>query len=188
MGVFETAIEFAVKAHAGQLRRQDNVPYILHPMEVAAIVGTMTGDEETLAAAVLHDTVEDTDTTAEQIEALFGPRVARLVASETEDKRPGTPPEESWRIRKEESLQELAGTDDIQIKILWMGDKLANMRGFHRLWKRYGIAFWEAFNQKDPAQQAWYYRTIDDLLSELRDTEAWQEYHTLVNRIFEGVD
>ena len=104
MTAFEQAIIFAVRAHEGQRRRGESTPYIIHPMEVAAICASMTSDEDVLAAAVLHDTVEDTNATLEQIEAQFGARVARLVAAETENKRANLPPAETWRIRKQESL------------------------------------------------------------------------------------
>ncbi len=187
MTLFEQAIQFAVEKHAGVTRKRENLPYILHPMEAAVIVGGMTDDEEVLAAAVLHDTVEDTGATPEELEARFGRRVAALVASETENKRPQLPPGESWRVRKEESLRELETAADPGVKLLWLGDKLSNMRSFHREWKRSGSALWESFNQKDPAQQAWYYRSIDRLLAPLKDFEAWQEYHALVETVFSKI-
>ena len=188
MTIFDEAIRFAVEKHSGMLRKRESTPYILHPLEVATIVSTISSDEELLAAAVLHDTVEDTDTTLEEIRRLFGPRVAMLVASETEDKRRSLPPSESWRIRKEESLEELRHAADPAVRVLWLGDKLSNMRSFYRAWKISGDSIWESFNQSDPAQQAWYYRSIDAILSELKSCDAWQEFHHLVNTIFPDVD
>ena len=177
MTLFEEAIRFAAEKHSGMTRKRESIPYILHPMEVATIAGTMSSDEEVLSAAMLHDTVEDTDTTLEEIRERFGPRVAALVASETEDKRPELAPEESWRIRKEESLEALRSAADPGVKVLWLGDKLSNMRSFYRAWKISGNAIWHSFHQKDPAQQAWYYRSIDEALSDLKSYEAWQEFH-----------
>lgn len=58
MDVFEKAIKFAVEAHGGDFRKGTRTPYIVHPMEAAAIVATMTDDEKVLTAAMLHDTVE----------------------------------------------------------------------------------------------------------------------------------
>ena len=188
MTAFEQAIIFAVRAHEGQRRRGETTPYIIHPMEVAAICASMTSDEDVLAAAVLHDTVEDTNATLEQIEAQFGARVARLVAAETENKRANLPPAETWRIRKQESLEDLKFSTDPGVKILWLGDKLANIRSFYRAWQRRGHELWNDFNQKDPAQQAWYYRTITALLSDLKEHAAWQELRDDVERIFEGVN
>ncbi len=188
MTEFEEAICFAVEAHSGVTRKRESTPYILHPLEAAVIVGTMTSDSEVLAAAVLHDTVEDTDTTIEEIEARFGLRVAALVASETENKYPGRPKSETWRIRKEEALAELEKASDPGVKLLWLGDKLSNMRSLYRGWKISGDAIWKNFNQRDPAQQAWYYRALTAALSELKGYEAWQELNELVETVFKGAD
>ena len=101
------AIEFAAEAHDGMVRKKDKTPYILHPLEAAVIVGSMTDNRDVISAAVHHDVVEDTEITIEEIEEKFGSRVRALVESETEDKRAELPPEATWRIRKEESLNEL---------------------------------------------------------------------------------
>ena len=90
------AIEFAAKAHDGMVRKKDKTPYILHPLEAAVIVGTMTDNQDVISAAVLHDVVEDTGITIEEIEEKFGARVRAHVESETEDKRADLPPESTW--------------------------------------------------------------------------------------------
>lgn len=182
------AIEFAAKAHDGMIRKKDKTPYILHPLEAAVIVGTMTDDRDVISAAVLHDVVEDTDITIEEVEVEFGSRVRELVESETEDKRADLPPENTWRIRKEESLEELANCGDTDVLVLWLGDKLANMRSFYRIWKTEGDSMWQAFNQKDPLQQKWYYTTIAELTSSLKEFSAWQEYSELVKIVFGKVN
>ena len=186
MSLFEEAVKFALNAHSGMQRKTENTPYILHPLEAAVIVAAMTDDEEVLAAAVLHDTVEDTSTTAGDIKRLFGERVARLVASETEDKRPDLPPAETWRIRKEESLEALKNSGDPAVKILWMGDKLSNIRSLYKSWIHKGDLIWNDFNQKDPAEHAWYYRQICSILSDYKHTAPWQELHNLIEIIFKG--
>ena len=178
------AIAFAVKAHDGMRRKKSEVPYILHPMEAAVIVGTMTDDQALIAAAVLHDVVEDAGVAIEEIEEKFGRRVRELVASETEDKREDLPPAATWRIRKEESLEVLKNTDDIGVLMVWLGDKLANMRSIYRDFKVEGNAMWQRFNQKDASEQAWYYRSIVALTKALSDTSAWLEYKTLTELVF----
>ena len=178
------AIEFAAKAHDGMCRKKDKTPYILHPLEAAVIVGTMTADQDVISAAVLHDVVEDTEVTIEEIEEKFGKRVKDLVESETEDKRADLPPESTWKIRKEESLEVLRNTEDIAVLMLWMGDKLSNMRSFYRIWTTQGESMWQTFNQKDAEQQFWYYKTIADLTSPLKNHSAWQEYNELVKIVF----
>ena len=152
------AIEFAARVHDGMERKKDKTPYILHPLEAAVIVGTMTDNQDVISAAVLHDVVEDTAITIDEIEEKFGKRVRELVESETEDKRADLPPSDTWRIRKEESLAVLKSTNDMGVLTVWIGDKLANMRSIYRNWKVEGDEMWQRFNQKDAKQQAWYYR------------------------------
>ena len=184
MELVSEAIAFAVKAHDGMRRKKNDTPYILHPMEAAVIVGTMTNDQNIIAAAALHDVVEDTDITIEEIEERFGKRVRDLVWSETEDKRADRPPADTWRIRKEESLEVLKNTDDIGVLMVWLGDKLANIRSLYRDFKVEGNAMWQRFNQKDANEQAWYYRSIATLTKALSDTPAWLEYKTLTELVF----
>ena len=184
MELVSEAIIFATKAHDGMRRKKSESPYILHPMEAAVIVGTMTDDQNLIAAAALHDVVEDADISIEEIEEKFGKRVRELVGSETEDKRADLPPADTWRIRKEESLAVLKNTDDIAVLMVWIGDKLANMRSIYREWKVEGDAMWQRFNQKDVNEQAWYYRSIADLTDCLSHTSAWLEYKTLTEFVF----
>lgn len=181
---FNEAIVFATEAHAGQVRKMANTPYILHPMEVASIIATVTSDEDVMIAGLLHDTVEDCDVDPRIIREKFGPRAAALVQSETEDKLSDRPPEATWMERKEESLLMLEHTKDRDVKILWLADKLSNIRSFYREHKKSGDAMWQRLHQKDPAMQEWYYRTIERCLSDLSDTAAYQEYVALVNGIF----
>ena len=156
MELVSEAIIFAVEAHDGMRRKKSDAPYILHPMEAAVIVGTMTDDQNLIAAAALHDVVEDADISSEEIEEKFGKRVREL----------------------------LKNTDDIGILMVWLGDKLANMRSFYREWKNEGEAMWEKFNQSDVNEQAWYYRSIAKYTERLSETSAWIEYKTLTDMVF----
>ena len=184
MELVSEAIAFAVKAHDGMRRKKSDVPYILHPMEAAVIVGTMTDDQNLIAAAALHDVVEDAGITIQEIEEKFGKRVRELVQSETEDKRADLPPSDTWRIRKEESLEVLKNIEDVGVLMVWLGDKLANMRSIYRDFKIEGNAMWQIFNQKDVGEQAWYYRSIVKLTERLSSTSAWLEYKTLTELVF----
>ena len=186
MNLLENAILFATSAHEGQMRKLGRIPYILHPMEVAAIVSTMSEDMETMTAAVLHDTVEDCGVTLQTIRERFGERVAELVRSETEDKRHDRPAEETWMKRKEESLLLLRDTPDREVKILWLSDKLANLRSFYRSYLKMGDGVWQGMHQRDPAIQGWYYRSVGEAVrTELSDTAAYAEYMQLVRAMFD---
>ena len=184
MELVSEAIALAVKAHDGMRRKKSDAPYILHPMEAAVIVGTMTDDQNLIAAAALHDVVEDAGITIGEIEERFGRRVRELVQSETEDKRADLLPASTWRIRKEESLAVLKNTDDIAVLMVWLGDKLANMRAIYRDFKVEGEAMWQRFNQKDASEQAWYYSSIVELTARLSETSAWIEYKALTELVF----
>lgn len=179
----EEAIIFAVNAHTGMIRKGTATPYILHPLETATIVATMTTAETTIAAAILHDVLEDTNVTYEELKEKFG-AVADLVAAETEDKRKDLPAAESWDTRKLETIERLNTSTNIAEKIIALGDKLSNVRALYRDSLVYGDELWEHFNQKDKRKQAWYYRNIVEALSELRNYKAWQELHFLVNLVF----
>ena len=184
MTLFDLAMNYAIEKHSGQTRKLVQTPYILHPMEVAAIVGTMTDDLETLAACVLHDTVEDTDATLEEIEELFGKRVMLIVMTETEEKRPNLPPAATWKLRKEETLNMLQNTKDLAVKMLWLGDKVSNLRSFAREYRQQGDKLWLQLNQRDPKQHEWYYRSIAACLSDLKEYDAYREYMELVDVVF----
>ena len=185
MNVLEDAIKFATDAHSGKIRKLANTPYILHPLEVAAIISTMTCDLETMAAGVLHDTIEDCGVDPKEIKDRFGARVSALVQSETEDRTSITKTEaESWQERKEESLLMLSLTKDRDVKILWLADKLSNMRSFYREYLKKGDDIWLALHQKDKKKQAWYYDTIIENLTELKDTAAYIEFCELVCKVF----
>ena len=184
MELVSEAIMLAVKAHDGMRRRGNDIPYILHPMEAAVIVGTMTEDQEIIAAAVLHDVVEDAGISMEEIESKFGKRVRELVSCETENKREDLPANETWRIRKEETLQALSEATDPAVWMMWLGDKLSNIRAFYRQWKVEGDEMWKNYNQPDPAIQAWYYTSIAEYTKQLSHTGAWIEFNHLTNLIF----
>ena len=181
--LLDRAIVFAVKAHAGTERRGKGFPYIIHPMEAMEIVATMTTDQEVLAAAALHDTVEDTDVTIEDIRAAFGDRIAKLVAQESEERPEGVSDEESWHDRKQAAIDRLAKAPR-DAKIVALGDKLSNIRAIARDYAEIGDALWKRFHAKDPKDHEWHYRGLADSLRELQDTAAFQEFESLINKVF----
>ena len=178
------AIVFATNAHDRQLRKGSQTPYILHPLEAAAIVSTMTSDEEILAAAVLHDVVEDTGTAIDEIRNEFGENVAKYVAAESENKRENLSAESTWKIRKQETLDHLASAPR-EVKMITLGDKLSNIRAVHRDYNTLGEELWNRFNQKDKNEHRWYYQGIADCLCELKEYAAYSEYCELVKKTFD---
>ena len=181
--LLDRAIVFAVRAHAGTERRGKGFPYIVHPMEAVEIVATMTSDQELLAAAVLHDTVEDTDTTVEQIRTEFGDRIASLVASESDIVVDGVSEADSWHARKQAAIDRLARASH-DAKIVALGDKLSNMRAIARDYAQQGDALWNLFHVKDRKEHEWHYRGLADSLRELQDSFAYKEFEQLINQVF----
>ena len=181
--LLDRAIIFAVQAHAGTERRGKGYPYIVHPMEAVEIVATMTTDQELLAAAALHDTVEDTEVTVEQLRTEFGKRIASLVADESDVMPEGMTEEASWHQRKQAAIDRLSKASH-DAKIVALGDKLSNMRAIARDYAEIGDALWSRFHAKDPKDHEWHSRGLADALRELSGTFAYQEFERLINQVF----
>ena len=181
--LLDRAIIYAVKAHAGTERRGKGFPYIVHPMEAVEIVATITPDQELLAAAALHDVVEDTDFSIEDIRAAFGERIAALVEKETDIEIAEQDESMSWHARKQAAIDRLAEAPR-DAKIVAMGDKLSNMRAIARDYSKVGDDLWNLFHVTDRSEHEWHYRGLADSLRELSDTEAFQEFESLINKVF----
>lgn len=181
--LLDKAIIFATKAHAGTERRGKGFPYIVHTMEAMEIVATITPDQELLAAAALHDTVEDTDVTIEQIRAEFGDRVAHLVHAESDAVMDGNECD-TWIARKQAAIDRLAAASH-DAKIVALGDKLSNMRAIYRDYVTVGDELWKIFHAPNGKQDhEWHYRGLAASLSELKDTFAYQEFVELIDKVF----
>ena len=183
MDIVDSAIIFAVKAHSGDCRKGTKTPYIVHPIESCSIASSITDDKEIIAAAVLHDVVEDSEFTKEDLLKEFGERVTNLVCSDTEDKMRDISADKSWKLRKQATLDFLdKATKEEQI--ICIADKLSNMRAIYRDYNRLGDKLWERFNQKDKNEHYWYYGGIAERLTFLKETEAYKEYVELLNKTF----
>ena len=181
--LFDRAAEFAIRAHANTERRGKGFPYIIHVMEAAEIVASISNDQELLAAAMLHDVVEDTDVTEAEIRAEFGDRIADLVAGESDPDFPGLSEEESWKARKQFAIDRLA-KEDRDGKIVALGDKLSNMRAIARDFDEKGDELWKIFHAPDPRLHQWHYEGLAESMKELSDTAAYKEFVYLIERTF----
>ena len=181
--LLDRAILFAVKAHSGTERRGKGFPYIVHPMEAVEIVSTMTSDPELLAAAALHDTVEDTGVTISQIREEVGDRIASIVDAESDKGVDGRSEEDSWHDRKKGAIERLAKAS-LDTKIVALGDKLSNMRAIARDYSVKGDELWKIFHSKDKKDHEWHYRGLADSLRELQDTFAFKAFESLINQVF----
>jgi (p)ppGpp synthase/HD superfamily hydrolase len=134
------ALSFARRAHAGQIRKGDGTPYIDHPVEVARLLYEQGFGDAVIAAALLHDVVEDCGVSAPELEERFGPEVAALVATLTADESI-----EDYVTRKDEhrAAVKWAGSP---ATALYAADRLANLRSLNAAYESQGEALGERFN------------------------------------------
>ena len=212
-GLFDKAAKFAIDAHSNSERRGKGFPYVIHAMEAAEIVASITNDQELLAAAaaslclgikpeimkecldfddadklngvaaLLHDVIEDTDVTEEEIRAEFGDRIADLVTVESDPVYEGLSVYESWKMRKQYAIDRLS-KQNREAKIISLGDKLSNMRAIARDFNKQGDELWKIFHAPDPRLHEWHYRELAKALEELSDTDAYQELIHLIDDTF----
>ena len=187
MRIMEEAIKYATDMHQGKNRKFSNIPYILHPLEVAQILSTLTDDEEVITAGILHDIVENTEGTLTEIEERFGKRVAFLVSTDSESEYAGENRSATWKQRKEETLRALKTSTDIGVKMLWLADKLADIRFLSGMYSEFGEEMWKKFNQNDPDLQRWYYKSVAEMIElALNKTGAFKELIKHINFIWPG--
>src|SRR6202048_5307488 len=115
-----------MKAHEAQIRASAD-PYFSHPLEVAAILTDMKVDDATIVAAVLHDTIEDTDSTREEIDKLFGSDIGRLVDGLTKLKKLDLVSKQAQQAENFRKLL-LAVVEDVRVLLVKIADRLHNMR------------------------------------------------------------
>lgn len=153
----ERAIRLMLHAHAGQLRKADpQVPYATHPFHVALMVREAGGDEDCVIAALLHDVLEDTDVTPEDLEEAFGTRVASIVREVSEDKTL------SWEERKARMVEHLLQASP-DACLVAAADKIHNLETLVDAHRRYGEVIWTAF-RRGPAPTVRFHRQALDAL------------------------
>ncbi len=170
------ALIFAARAHANQKRKSTDVPYIVHPVGVMLVLLECgEADPELLAAALLHDTVEDTGVTLAQLRERFGARVAEIVEGCSEPDKSDT-----WENRKQHTVGYLK-TAPRAVQLVSAADKLHNLRSLASDHAEVGDALWLRF-KRGQTEIAWYYRAVTASLAEgdLRE-------HPLIRKLDEAV-
>lgn len=171
--ILHDAICFAARAHHGQKRKGCDIDYIAHPCEVLQILTLYGAELPLLLAGVLHDTVEDTEVTMEDIRTRYGEQVAALVAYHTEDKS------KTWEERKTECISHAAAADPTQ-RLLIAADKLSNLRSMAADYGEVGEELWSRF-KADKQHQAWYYGELIAAMAQLQaDPHTCELYWEMV--------
>jgi len=153
----DLAIETALKFHAGRQRKGTVVPYVVHPLAVGIILAGAGCSDQVIAAGILHDTLEDTPITVDEIQDMFGHKVASLVVACSE-------PDKSlpWAIRKQDFIASMKNAP-LDVRVITCADKLHNLRSMVRDLEALGDDLWKRFN-RGREEQAWYYEKLAEIL------------------------
>ena len=148
------AIEFAAKAHAGQYRKSTKIPYLIHPLGVGKILIDYGCSANIVIAGILHDTVEDTNTTLNAIKRNFGNQVARIAEYVSEHNKTDT-----WENRKKRTIEHIRQRNPLDVLLVECADKLDNIRAIRDDYTKLGNRLWYRFNRSKKDQQ-WYYQSL----------------------------
>ncbi len=183
LDIVERAYIYSAQVHAGQLRLSGE-PYLSHPLAVAHILAQMHLDPVSIAAGLLHDVIEDTHATAEEIEAMFGPEVGHIVSGVTKMSKVVV---SDSRARQAESIRKmlLAMADDLRVILIKLADRLHNMRTlqYHKPAKRRHIAQ-ETLDIYAPIAARlgiyWMKHELEDIAFMHTETDAYDQIRQLV--------
>lgn len=181
----QKAIIFATLKHKEQKRKGTDIPYIVHPVEVMQILTSLNCNENIIIAGLLHDTLEDTSTTTEEIKNTFGEKVLDIVKSESEDKS------KTWKERKQATIDHLENAST-EIKLVCFADKLSNIKSIYRDKLELGEKIFERFNASKENIK-WYYEELGKVFEKLEQNESFdsskytqllKEYNDVINEVF----
>jgi (p)ppGpp synthase/HD superfamily hydrolase len=163
--MIDLAIEVAVRAHQNQVRKGTDIPYITHPIAVGIILAKAGCPDEIVVAGILHDTVEDTKVTLDNVREKFGDKIASIVqgVSEPDTSLP-------WEERKRHTLDYLK-TAPPAVRLVACADKLHNIRTIATEHKKIGDQVWERF-RKGRSDQEGYYRGLVESLCNRPDNQG----------------
>ena len=164
---FAAAFALAWVVHGDQYRKKTGIPYMAHVMTVSALAMEHGADEDVAIAALLHDTVEDSDdgaATLRVIDDQFGERVARIVLACSDAVAVPGQPKPDWRERKDEYIRHLNVDADEDVLLVSACDKVHNSSAILVDLRSEGDVVWQRFTVSDPKQQLWYYTSVAEIL------------------------
>lgn len=173
--LLERAIRLAVQAHAGQIRKEGNIPYITHPVGVALILAKHGFSDEVIAAGLTHDTVEDTPVTPEQLRTEMGDAVADIVVSVTNDDAL------SWEEKKKKYIETVREGSE-GAKAVATADKIHNAESLLAAAAEQGTDIWKHFNA-GKEKKLWFENAMLATLQETWQHPLVDEYAMLVERM-----
>lgn len=184
----ERALKVAFEQHGGQQRKCSRAPYVVHPLEVACrLMAEPEAGEDVIVAGILHDTLEDTPYTADQLEAGFGPAVRRLVefATEPGEGERALPSERraTWKTRKQHTITACRTAGREQLLVV-LADKVSNLQSLHDDFIHHGDELWDHFHA-DRGDIAWYYHELGGIFRQrLAGARMIGIYQRLMDLVF----
>ena len=177
MKMIKKAIRLAIEAHQNQKRKGSDLPYIEHPIHVGMLLIKANQTDHVVVAGILHDTLEDTTVTEEQLRSEFGEEVLFLVqaASEPEKDLP-------WKERKQHTIEHIKESSQ-EAQMIILCDKLSNIMDMEADLLVHGDALWGIFNA-GYEDQKWYYDSLAEALENLNDIDLYQDFSQRVMLIF----
>lgn len=160
---YEAALTLAARAHRTQLRKVGDVPYIVHPVHVSAILLRHGFSEDVVIAGLLHDVIEDQNISLKRIQAGFGPAIAEIVAALTERKKEAGV-DRPWEARKQELLEQVRGASSEAVAVK-AADALHSARGLASDLRCEGPKIWSSFS-RGPEPSLGHYRRVATLVRE----------------------
>ncbi|MDQ1147656.1 (p)ppGpp synthase/HD superfamily hydrolase [Bacillus sp. SORGH_AS 510] len=179
MDVIEKALKTAAKAHEKQYRKGTDIPYVTHPIAVGMILIKAGYSDELVAAGILHDTVEDTDLSLQDIEQLFGKSIADIVEGCSEPDKSLT-----WEERKADTIEYLKTAPE-KIRVVACADKLHNIQSIASDIEQFGDQVWEKFN-RGKEKQKWYYTSVIESLDYQSSFPLLDKLKVSVKRLFKS--
>ncbi len=164
--IIDKAIKYSARAHNNQFRKGSDIPYISHPFAVAWILKEANATDDQIVAGLLHDVVEDTEITIEEIEAEFGHKIAKLVEACSE-----FDPKANWESRKKHTHETLRNAP-AEVRLIACADKLHNLRSISLDYDLTGDKVWSKFG-RGKESQSWHYLELADILCD--DLENYSE-------------
>lgn len=175
MELYETAVGLALKAHATQVRKTDGSPYIIHPLTVAYTVSLYTSEETIVAAALLHDTLEDTSVLKDELVSLVGDEVARIVEAVSENT------DLPWEERKAAYVEAVCAGGE-SVWLVSVADKVHNASCLIAELKLKGDSVWSSFN-RGKKEKLWFENLLCSTLKTVWSHPLLREYEALILEI-----
>ncbi len=176
--LIDYAIYFATKAHNGQKRKTEkDVDMIFHPFTVGMILQRSGANTNCVIAGILHDVLEDTKYTFEDVKNEFGENIANIILEVTENKKL------EWKERKQEAINKIKTASE-EGKLVECADKINNLETLYSVYQDIGEEVWKSFN-KPKDEQKWYYTQMyNAVIMNTKENKLFERYETILKKLF----